>query len=73
MKNSKEYKISTALFVIAIICFAISAVVGLIPNYDYNTDKIFMYLGLALNGFGFMYLKKSENNNENKEDKKEEK
>lgn len=73
MKNSKEYKISTVLFICALVCYAISIVTGLIPNYDYNTDKIFMYLGFAFNGFGLTYLKKSENSNDNKDDKKEDK
>lgn len=66
MKKSKEYKISMVLFVAALVCFAISIVTGLIPNLEYNTDKIFMYLGFALNGFGFMYLKKSEKNDADK-------
>ena len=66
MKKTKEYKISTVLFIIALVCFAISIVTGLIPNYEYNTDKIFMYLGLAFNGFGFVYLKKSEKNGNDK-------
>ena len=66
MKKTKEYKISTVLFIIALVCFAISIVTGLIPNHEYNTDKIFMYLGFALNGFGFVYLKKFEKNDNDK-------
>ncbi len=66
MKNSKEYKISKVLFIIALVCFAISLVTSLIPNFEYNTYRIFMFLGFAFNGFGIVYFKKSEKNDTDK-------
>ena len=68
MKNSKEYKISKVLFIVSIVLFCISVVTGLIPGLVFDIDKICMYLGLALLGFGFVLLKKAVNNND-KEDK----
>lgn len=65
MKKTKEYKISIVLFIVAIILDCISLVTGLIPNFDYSIDKICMYLGFVFLGFGFVFLKKAKDNNDN--------
>lgn len=67
MKNSKEYKISTALFCVALVLYAISIVTGLIPGLAFAIDKICMYLGFAAFGFGLVFLKKSKDNNVDEE------
>ena len=64
MKKTKEYKISIVLFIAALVVFAISIVTGLIPGIIYSIDKICMYLGFALFGFGLMFLNKAKDNND---------
>ena len=67
MKNSKEYKICTVLFIAAIVLFCISMVTGLIPDLTYSIDRISKYLGFACFTLGLVYLKKSEKNNDNED------
>lgn len=62
MKKSKEYKISVALFIVALVMDCISIVTGLIPNLDFSIDKICMYLGFGFLGFGLVFLKKAKDN-----------
>lgn len=59
MKKSREYKISIVLFIAALAMFAISMVTGLIPGLIYSIDKICMFLGFALFGFGLSFLNKA--------------
>lgn len=62
MKKTKEFTISVSLFIVALICDAISIVTGLIPNLDFSIDKICMYLGIAFLGFGLIFLKEAKDN-----------
>lgn len=68
MKNSKEYKISSTLFCVALVLYGISIVTGLIPGLEYSIDKICMYLGFAFFGLGLVFFSKSKGSDD-KEDK----
>ncbi|MCQ2568869.1 MAG: hypothetical protein MJ155_01100 [Candidatus Saccharibacteria bacterium] len=59
MKESKEYKISIALFIAALVVDGISLITGLIPDLNSSIDKICMHLGFALLGFGLVFLAKA--------------
>lgn len=67
MKKSKEEKICTALFGAALVLYAISMVIGLIPNYVYSTDKICGGLGFVCFCLGLIYLKKVKDSNGNED------
>lgn len=67
MKKSREYKISIVLFIAALAMFAVSMVTGLIPGLIYSIDKICMFLGFALLGFGVSFLNKAKDNNDKDE------
>lgn len=64
MKQSKEYKISVVLFIIALILYGITIVTGLIPNLDFSIENICKYLGFAFFGFGLLFLKKAKDKND---------
>lgn len=66
MKKSKEYKISIALFIAALVVDGISLVTGLIPDLNSSIDKICMYLGFALLGFGLVFLAKAKDSKDKK-------
>ena len=66
MKDSKEYKISNVLFVIALVLYSISIITGLIPGLVYSVDKICMYLGFAMFGLGMVFFTKSKKKNDDK-------
>lgn len=59
MKKSRDYKISVGLLLAAIVSFCVSGVTGLVLNIDSSIDTMFMFLGFALMGFGFVFLSKS--------------
>ncbi len=59
MKNSKEYKISIAMFIVAIVCFCVALVTGLIQGLNIAIDSICGGLGLAALGFGIMFQNKA--------------
>lgn len=59
MKKSKEYRISTVLFGVALVLYCISIITGLIPELSFAIDKICMYLGFAFFCSGLVFLKKS--------------
>ena len=67
MKKSKEYVISVVSFCVAIVLYFISMITGLISNLDFSIDKICMYLGFAFFGLGLVFMNKSNNNNDTKE------
>ena len=67
MKNSKEYKISTVLFGVALVLYCISIITGLIPELSFAIDKICMYLGFSFLCFGLLIFEKSEENNDKRE------
>lgn len=69
MKKSKEYKISIVLSIVALTLFGVSMVTGLMPVAEriYSIDKISMYLGFALFGFSYMFLRKAKINNVNED------
>lgn len=67
MKESKEYKISRVLFVLAIILGCISLVTGLLPNLVFSIDKISMFLCFAFLGLGLAFLKKAKDNHDSED------
>ncbi len=67
MKNSKDYKTSMALFIVALVLYLVSIVTGLIPGLTYSIDKICMYLGFAFFGFGLLFLNKSKKDDSSEE------
>lgn len=67
MKESKEYKISIALFIAALVVDSISLVTGLIPDLNSSINKICMYLGFALLGFGLVFLAKAKDSKDKKD------
>lgn len=69
MKKSKEYKISIVLSIVALTLFGVSMVTGLMPVAEriHSIDKISMYLGFALFGFSYMFLRKAKINNVNED------
>lgn len=67
MKNSKEYKISAALFCVSLVLFVISMITGLMLELDFAIDKICMYLGFASFCSGLVFLKKAKDNNGNED------
>lgn len=63
MKDLKDNKISIVLFGLALLVFGVSFVTGLIPEMDFAIDKICMYLGFSLFGFGLIFMTKNMKNN----------
>ena len=53
-----ENRVSSGLFIIAIVLFVASGITGL-SGLDSSIDKICMFLGFAFLCFGFVLLKKS--------------
>ena len=66
MKKTKEYKVSMGLLVAAIVSFCVSGVTGLLLNVGSSIDTIFMFLGFALMGFGFVFLNKAKGQDKDK-------
>lgn len=59
MKNTKEYKISIAMFIVAIVCMGVALVTGLIQGLNFAIDSICAGLGLASMGLGLMFQAKA--------------
>ncbi|MBQ0027129.1 MAG: hypothetical protein KBS96_00860 [Lachnospiraceae bacterium] len=61
MRKLNEYKISIALFSIALVLYVISIITGLIPGLAYSIDKMCMHLGIVFFGFGLVFSYKPKN------------
>ena len=68
MKNSKEYKLSIAMFIVALVCLSVALVTGLITGLNIAIDSICGGLGLAAMGLGLMFQAKAKKNSSEKED-----
>ena len=67
MKKTKEYKISSTLFYLSAVLFYLAAIINIVGGNNTSIGVVWICLGSTFLCLGSAFLKKSKENDENKE------